>query len=316
MKPARVEARLSELAARIKEAYKEADPGFERFFTTDGKSAHLRPIPRRREIYGNLNVARTHLDTSIPAATLDPGTAFAYLLKPFARCDSLKLSFDVLDVDPTAGSPFASTVAYHAFGQAPGVNIEQHAVWRITWLQEITASSISPDHPPHSLGIAKIQEIRVLEMADTTAPSRQFSDCTRSVLVRDEDRFPLLAYGADHWHGRLDAVCGHDASGLEGIAVGDVNGDGLDDLYVAQGAGLPNRLFVQQGDGTAVDKASEAGVDWLDATAGVLLDDLDDDGDEDLLCAFGSRIVLCRNDGRARFTPERVHEVPSSQGPL
>ncbi|UCF34628.1 MAG: ASPIC/UnbV domain-containing protein, partial [Phycisphaerales bacterium] len=30
----------------------------------------------------------------------------------------------------------------------------------------------------------------------------------------------------------------------------------------------------------------------------------------------GSRIVLCRNDGHVRYTPEQVHEVPSSQGPL
>ena len=42
-----------------------------------------------------------------------------------------------------------------------------------------------------------------------------------------------------------------------GMAVGDVNGDGLDDVYVCQPGGLPNRLFVQQSDGTAIDRSHE-----------------------------------------------------------
>ena len=57
----------------------------------------------------------------------------------------------------------------------------------------------------------------------------------------------------------------------QGLALGDVNGDGLDDLYACQPGGLPNRLFVQSADGSATDVSAEAGVDFLDNSQSALL---------------------------------------------
>jgi hypothetical protein len=74
---------------------------------------------------------------------------------------------------------------------------------------------------------------------------------------------------------------------------------------VAAGNGLPNRLFVQQPDGSSRETAYEAGVPWLDPTKGVLFVDLDNDGDQDILVALGPTIVYCRNDGKGVFTPFR-----------
>ena len=44
-----------------------------------------------------------------------------------------------------------------------------------------------------------------------------------------------------------------DSSGHHGVSVGDADGDGLDDIYVAQPYGFPNRLYRNRGDGTFED---------------------------------------------------------------
>ena len=72
-------------------------------------------------------------------------------------------------------------------------------------------------------------------------------------------------------------------TGMLGMALGDVNGDGLEDLYVSTISGFPNRLFIHQPDGSVVDGAEEAGVDILDTTRGCLMVDLDNDGDQEPL---------------------------------
>ena len=89
--------------------------------------------------------------------------------------------------------------------------------------------------------------------------------------------------------------------GNPGIAVGDVNGDGLDDLYVCQEAGLPNRLFIQNRDGSARDQSASWGVDWLESSRSALLVDLDNDGDQDLVVAILGGVVVAENDGQGRF---------------
>ncbi len=59
--------------------------------------------------------------------------------------------------------------------------------------------------------------------------------------------------GVDHWRTVLDGACGIDVYGNNGLAVGDFDNDGFDDLYVCQPAGLPNRLYRNRGDGTFED---------------------------------------------------------------
>lgn len=94
-----------------------------------------------------------------------------------------------------------------------------------------------------------------------------------------------------------------------GIAVGDVNGDLLDDVYVCQPGGLPNRLFVQQADGTVVEESATWGVDFLDRTSSALLVDLDNDGGQDLVLATVEGVVVMRNTN-GHFDQRALHVMP------
>ena len=113
--------------------------------------------------------------------------------------------------------------------------------------------------------------------------SALFSDCTMSVLGDNASFREQLMYGVDHWRDRFESNWMFSFYGHEGMAVGDVNGDGLDDIYVCQPVGLPNRLFVQNPDGSATDRSREASVDFLDACSSALIVDLDNDADQDLV---------------------------------
>jgi len=42
----------------------------------------------------------------------------------------------------------------------------------------------------------------------------------------------------------LDAACGIDVYGNNGVAVGDIDNDGWDEIYVCQPSGLPTAFIV------------------------------------------------------------------------
>ena len=45
--------------------------------------------------------------------------------------------------------------------------------------------------------------------------------------------------GVPYWRARLDSASGIDIYGSNGIAVGDIDGDGQDEVYVCQPGGCP-----------------------------------------------------------------------------
>ena len=160
-----------------------------------------------------------------------------------------------------------------------------------------------------SLELDSVEVLAQEEVSASLSGGKLFQDCTASILRDCDSLANQLSYGLDQWAQRIPNL---DIFGNQGIAIGDVDGDGLDDLYVCQPHGLPNLLFVQNRDGTANDVSRKAKVDILDASHAALLIDLDNDRDQDLVITTDESLVLLSNDGSGNF--ELEHSMPIGRG--
>lgn len=145
----------------------------------------------------------------------------------------------------------------------------------------------------------KWQEMTRQKSWDVLAKHVLFSDVSNCSLPKGEAQ-EQLQRGVDWWTANLDAAAHLQIHGHNGVAVADVDGDGNEDFYVCQGSGLPNRLFLSNGDGTFQETSARAGLDILDSTSSSLFFDFDNDGDPDLLL-IGLDLYLFRNDGKGNF---------------
>lgn len=132
-----------------------------------------------------------------------------------------------------------------------------------------------------------------------------FVDVSQAAFAGVESYKSQLMYGADYWRTIMDGAIGVDVYGNNGIAAGDFDGDGFDDLYICQPAGLPNRLYRNRGDGTLEDVTEKAGVGVLDRTSCALFADFLNRGRQDLLVVCGSGPLMFLNNGNGTFSVKR-----------
>ena len=219
--------------------------------------------------------------------------ALSELARPFLRADDYRAKFKIIRVDGVASS-FETLAYFQASGRTAEGRLQQNATWRIRWSIPV------PDSPPLLTSATVERHVEVTTQMDGAT---FFADCTESVLGANASFRDQLLPSLDHWRARLDEKLDSWVWGHHGLAVGDVNGDGLDDLFLCQNGGIPNKLFVQNPDGTATDVSAAAGVDHLDISSSALILDLDNDGDQDLVVTVGESLLVLSNDGRGRFTP-------------
>ncbi|MGA8234582.1 MAG: tetratricopeptide repeat protein [Candidatus Acidiferrales bacterium] len=150
-------------------------------------------------------------------------------------------------------------------------------------------------------GEIRLRQWRMLEEQRSRSLAPVFVDIAAQAFGGNASFASQLAFGSDYWRTVLDGACGIDIYGHNGVSIGDVDGDGFDDLYICQPAGLPNRLFRNRGDGTFEDITAGSGVGILENTACALFADIDNDGHQDLIVVRTDGPLLFLNDGSGKF---------------
>ncbi len=296
-------SRLAQLAETIAAIAAGESPSLDTLLGQDFRCGPLRPESlatayedgRLKVLRGRMNAAESPTD----AYQRDDGLVRAIneLIAPWMGAKDIHAHFKVIRVD--LGDSLATTKTHvQLAGRTPAGYVQQNAVWNCQW----NRSNVQAGPSLQSVAVEDFEEI-------VATGDLMFSDCTEAVLGKNASYQEQLVHGIDYWRDRLDWRLGLDVAGPHGLAIGDVNGDGLDDVFLCEPGGLPNRLYLQQPDGTARDASANSGVDWLEPATSALLADVDNDGDQDLLFTSGSYFVISENDGRGRFTIRNVMTV-------
>jgi len=146
-----------------------------------------------------------------------------------------------------------------------------------------------------------LEETRTRAMGPIGSTGPVFVEITEQAFGGNASYREQLRRGINYWRTVLDAASGIDVYGNVGIACGDIDNDGFDDLYVCQPSGLPNRLYRNRGDGTFEDVTETAGVGVLDGTPCALFCDINNDGHQDLLVVRDTGPLLFLNQGNGTF---------------
>jgi Flp pilus assembly protein TadD/peroxiredoxin len=202
--------------------------------------------------------------------------------------------FEIVSVQQKTTAPLEveAEVRYSLVGARPDRSREQRiGLWRMSWWQDSSGK-----------WLATKWKFLGEQVAQAAAPL--FIDVSAQVFAGVESYEKQLLQGADHWRTALDGASGVDVYGNNGIAAGDFDGDGRDDIYVCQPSGLPNRLYRNRGDGTFEDVTEKAGVGVLDPTACAIFADFNNRGLQDLLVVRDSGPLLFVNQGNGKFAPK------------
>lgn len=213
-------------------------------------------------------------------------------LQPFGSFDVVSFKIVNIEVDAPRAEGAASArarILYDFTGKDDrGELVSRQGWWRTEWVRAHT-------------WVMKALEIE--SSISGRARKSFFTDVSAAALGGASSYWDQMRPGINHFRASMDAASGIDVYGHNGVAVADVDGDGLEDLFVAQPQGLPNRLYRNRGDGTFGDISREAGVDLLERTSIGLFGDVDNDGDQDLFVIIQNWTpVLFLNDGRGKFT--------------
>lgn len=239
-------------------------------------------------------------------------------------------------LDPTTGPEDAAEDVRAAFdavtgalGGAPTRPAEINAkavrrtgddVWdvglRVRHLRQVPGERATSSRSIWTLRVTEATdgELRLLGWAGTIVervdlPGKlAFEDVTRSALGASPATAGLAESVMD-LRDRLDVDVGVGLLGHHGVAVADVNGDGLEDLYLCQPGGVPNQLWLRLPGGQFIEAARGGGLDLVDATTSALFVDLDGDADLDVVLGLASGVVVLARTEQGYVEAERFERT-------
>ena len=230
-------------------------------------------------------------------ASLGSNEFLAALSKEFAAFNSLRVAeFQVTGIRVTSGNDHArpvglqTDVRFELVGScAEQVREQRVGYWCIDWI-------LPSESEARIAGWRATQEERA-----RFSGASSFTDVAPQAFASAASFREQLLPGIDDWRTMLDGASGIDIYGHSGVSIGDVDGDGFDDIYVCQPAGLPNRLYRNRGDGTFEDITAPSGTGLLENTACALFLDLTNSGRQDLVVVRAGGPSLFVNEGHGKF---------------
>jgi Flp pilus assembly protein TadD len=200
--------------------------------------------------------------------------------------------FQITRIETQPGGALRTRVRYELVGSGSGFHREQRVgFWDLEW------EAAAPDH-------YRLRRWSATDETRSRSAKPWYKDIAPKAFERASSYNEQMLRGVDDWRTVLDAACGIDIYGHNGVSAGDIDGDGFDDLYVCQPAGLPNRLYRNRGDGTFEDITAASGLGLLDNTACAIFADFDNDGRQDLIVVRAAGPLLFLNQGGGKFRRE------------
>jgi hypothetical protein len=192
-------------------------------------------------------------------------------------------------LDGSASSDPRGVITLYRWTQTAGPNVV---------LSQPSAVTTAFTAPPVSAATVLTFELRVTDDGGNTA-----ADSVNVTVTPDPATTPVLAFQEVT---STAGVAGPATFGGHGAMFGDVNGDGLPDLYVTMNlpnTQLPELFFLNLGAGQFREEALQRGIANLDSGShGGVWADFDNDGDLDLYNGSFEQNRLYRNDGTGSFT--------------
>ena len=166
--------------------------------------------------------------------------------------------------------------------------------WALSSCNKGSGTQVSNTHSVS--GTAVDEHLSFTEFPDTSGSGGSFTQLAAADTgIEFDNRADALAFIAE------------DKASQSGLACGDVNGDGILDLYLA-GIETDNKLYIGEGGFRFHDATDKAGKDLACSgleSFGALFVDVEGDGDNDLYVGIrGADDRLYINDGRGQFTEE------------
>ncbi|MEL6867861.1 MAG: FG-GAP-like repeat-containing protein, partial [Bacteroidota bacterium] len=174
-------------------------------------------------------------------------------------------------------------------------------------------------------GVA-INQFYTLVYEEASAPSAKGEERTKEPLLKEAGEQLNLLYQheeEDVVDFKIQPLLPHKHSqNGPGIAVGDINGDGWEDIYIGGSANYPGAFFIQQANGGFT--AGPTAPDSIYEDMGTLFFDADGDGDLDWYVVSGGsrfekgavqyedRLYLNHGNGQFVLAPNALPQMPSS----